>query len=93
MMVKDDGEGDLKRVYKKTFLNIFAIRKKAGLTTFRDKREEGKMFKYTFHDRQIDKNHVNSFPRDDSHYSRAKSEKEYLSPVLNINRMYLAYKI
>ena len=39
------------------------------------------------------KNHINSFPRDESYYSHAKSEKEYLSLDLNINRMYLAYKI
>ncbi|KAL4126409.1 hypothetical protein QTP88_010631 [Uroleucon formosanum] len=98
-----DGDGDLKRVCKKTFLDIFAIspqkvttlvkRKKAGFNTFKDKRGGVKTFKYTLKDRQMVKNHINSFPRDESHYSRAKSEKEYLSPDLNMNRIYLAYKV
>ena len=104
-----NGEGDLKKVCKKTFLDIFAIisqkvttlvnRKKVSLNNFKNKRGGVKKFKYTFHDRQMVKNHINSFPRDKNYYSRAKSEKGYfiykgyLIPDLNINRMYLVHKI
>ena len=98
-----DGQGNVKRVCKKTFLEIFAIspqkittlirRKKEGHTTFKDKRGGVKKFKYTLHDRQIVKDHINSFPRDESHYSRAKSEKEYLSPDLNVNKLFTSFKI
>ena len=52
-----------------------------------------KKFKYTFHDRQMIKSHINDFPRDESHYKRTESDKEYLSPDLNVNREYLANKI
>jgi len=36
--------------------------------------------------------HVNSFLRDESHYGRRKSNKEYLSQDLNIDMLYCAYK-
>ncbi|CAG4931633.1 unnamed protein product [Parnassius apollo] len=35
--------------------------------------------------------HIRSFPRRESHYSRNKSSRYYLSPVLNIKRMYELY--
>ncbi|XP_072397900.1 uncharacterized protein [Diabrotica undecimpunctata] len=98
-----DGKGNVKIVCKKTFLEIFAIspqkittlvrRKKEGHTTFKDKRGGVRKFKYTLHDRQMVNNHINSFPRDESHYSRSKSEKEYLSPDLNVNKLYNSFKI
>ena len=36
--------------------------------------------------------HVMAFPREDSHYKRAKTQKEYLSPDLNVARLYAKYK-
>lgn len=48
--------------------------------------------KYTDDDKRLIKDHVLSFPREESHYSRHKSSKEYLSPDLNIHRMYLGFK-
>ncbi|CAH1115708.1 unnamed protein product [Psylliodes chrysocephalus] len=44
-------------------------------------------------DRQMVRDHINTFPRDESHYNRTKSEKEYLSSDLNMNRLFKAYKI
>ena len=32
--------------------------------------------------------HINSFPVIDSHYCRAKTNKKYVQPGLNIERMY-----
>lgn len=36
--------------------------------------------------------HIKSFPAYDSHYSRKKTSLKYLSPVLNIQKMYELYK-
>lgn len=36
---------------------------------------------------------INKFPRYKSHYGRASTDKEYLSPHLNIMKMYREYKI
>ena len=36
--------------------------------------------------------HINSFPVIDSHYCRAKTNKKYVQPGLNIERMYDLYK-
>jgi hypothetical protein len=37
-------------------------------------------------------NHITSFPKQSSHYSRSKSETEYLSPDLTLQKMYNLYK-
>lgn len=98
-----NGQGNLSRVCKKTFMEIFDIRpqkittlvkrKKAGCVTFKDKRGGLKHFKYTLQDRQMVRDHINTFPREESHYNRTKSEKEYLSSDLNMKRLFEAYKI
>ena len=36
--------------------------------------------------------HINSFPRYKSHYTRHHSQREYFNPSLNINVMYDLYK-
>lgn len=97
-----DGTGEFKRVCKATFLSTFAISPKkvqllvklklSGSTVFKEKRGGPRTFKYTERDRMNVKNHINSFPRDVSHYTRNKSEREYLSQDLNMNRMFSAFK-
>ncbi|KAJ8931556.1 hypothetical protein NQ314_015502 [Rhamnusium bicolor] len=65
---------------------------KAGETFYNDKRTCHKKSKFSENDRNAIKAHVNSVPRDVGHYTRAKSDKEYLSPDLNINRLFKAFK-
>nr|CAI5841756.1 unnamed protein product [Callosobruchus analis] len=50
-----------------------------------------KSSKFTNEDRQLIHQHINSIPRDVSHYSRAKSDKQFLSPDLNIHRLYKSF--
>nr|CAH7751800.1 unnamed protein product [Callosobruchus chinensis] len=66
-------------------------KKKMGDTTFTDKRSNNKPSKFTNEDRQLIHQHINSIPRDVSHYSRAKSDKQFLSPDLNIHRLYKSF--
>lgn len=97
-----NGTGDLIRVCKSTFMNVFALgrkrvdilikKKKMGEMTFKDKRTRHARGKYEEEERNRVKNHINSFPREVSHYTRARSNKEYLSPVLNINRLHCHFK-
>ncbi|KAE9536991.1 hypothetical protein AGLY_006798 [Aphis glycines] len=48
--------------------------------------------KFTDADKNLIIEHVNSFPRDESHYGRKKSKKEYLSQDLNISRLFRSFK-
>lgn len=41
---------------------------------------------------QLVKEHIDSFPRIESHYCRRDSQKQYLLPDLNISKMYRLYK-
>lgn len=98
-----DGKGRHIQVCRKTFSQIFAIshsrvqilveKKKKGLNTVSDQRGKStKTRRYTADVREEIKTHIDSFPREENHYSRSKSVKQFLSPDLNINRMYHAYK-
>lgn len=97
-----DGEGDVLEVCRKTFLDIFGFTarrvatlikfKKAGSMEYVEKRgNKLKHRKYNEVDEQSVVDHVNSFPREVSHYSREKTDKEFLSQDLNVHRMYAAY--
>ena len=68
----------------------FAIR--THTDPLREKRGDLKTFKFTGNDRRLVKEHINSFPRDVGHYNRHRSEKEYLSGYLNVNRLFKAFK-
>ena len=98
-----DGKGQHIQVCRKTFSEIFAVthsrvqvlveKKKKGLNTITDLRGKGtKTKKYSAQVRGDIKAHIDSFPREENHYSRSKSAKQFLSPDLNINRMYRAFK-
>lgn len=98
-----NGSGEHVQVCRKTFSNIFALshkrvqvlveKKKRGQTTYTDQRgKRTKIKKYLPELRQQVRDHIQSFPREENHYSRNKSIKEFLSPDLNKNRMFLAYK-
>lgn len=96
-----DGNGNTIRVCKRTFMNVFSVsskrlfvlvnKLKMGETVFQDKRTSHKKSKYDEVDKTRIKEHILSIPRDVSHYSRARSNKEYLSPELNIHRLTTAF--
>lgn len=102
-----DGDGNMIRVCKQTFMEIFAIttqciktlvaKKKNGALTFEDNRggKRRGTAKYDVTERKLVQEHVNSFPRDVSHYCQNQSakEKEYLSPDLNICKLYRAFTL
>lgn len=94
--------GNFVAVCKATFMNTFAVsrkrldviitKKKAGDTFYVDRRTCHKKSKFSETDREAIKAHINLIPRDVGHYTRAKSDKEYLSPDLNINRLFKAFQ-
>lgn len=97
-----DEHGEFIRVCKKTFMDTFAIskkkidilvsKKKMGETSFVDRRTNHRLPKFTEEDRLLVRTHINLIPRDVGHYSRAKSNKEYISPDLNIHRLFKAFQ-
>lgn len=91
-----NGSGDVVQVCKKTFLHSFGISKrrvetlvklkKQGEFTYVERRgNKTKYRKFSPADEDLVIQHISSFPREQSHYSRLKSQKEYLSIDLNIN--------
>lgn len=96
-----DGTGRMVRVCKTTFMDIFAVskmklqtiirKKKSGETSFTDKRTCHKLKKFTTEDKNMVKQHILSIPRQESHYSRSHTSQEYLSPDLNIHRLFKAF--
>ena len=89
-------------VCRKTFLNIFPIgrkaietivrKKKMGKTHYTDERSKATPLKFTAGDRQLVWGYIHSIPRGSSHYSRTKTDKEFLSPDLSINRLFRVFK-
>lgn len=96
-----NGTGDVVQVCRATFMETFGVtrryvstlsnKKKLGQTTFKEMRRRTAPSKFTPDDRRLVHAHINSIPRDMSHYSRQKTEREYLSPDLNIGRMHKAF--
>uniref|UniRef100_A0A6P7GN78 Uncharacterized protein LOC114344462 n=1 Tax=Diabrotica virgifera virgifera TaxID=50390 RepID=A0A6P7GN78_DIAVI len=96
--------GETHRVCLKFFCGTFAISHRVvencangmsanGLYIGRDKRIGVKPPNVTPSDTiQLVKDHIDSFPRIESHYCRRDSQKQYLSPDLNISKMYRLYK-
>lgn len=98
-----DGSGNILPVCRKTFASVFDLKQKKihgivqriknGEMTYIEKR--GNKTKFRKFGPQIEediKQHIDTFPRQESHYGRADSRKEYLSPDLNMNRLYRAFK-
>lgn len=55
--------------------HVYTLSKKLGKTTFKEKRQHTTPSKFTPDDRKLVHHHINSIPRDMSHYSRQKTEK------------------
>lgn len=98
-----NGQGKHVRVCKKLFQDTFAInekklrvligKKKLGESCYEDKRTRHVPPKFSEFDRSLVKAHINMIPREVGHYSRSKSEKEYISPDLNIHRLFKAFQL
>lgn len=102
-----DGSGKNVQVCSKTFRQIFGVtprklqtlqsKKKQGCLVYTDTRGHNPhshkhKIKFTENDRNLVRHHINSFPRYESHYSRNRTTKEFLSPDLNKNRLFLSFK-
>ncbi|KAJ8969912.1 hypothetical protein NQ314_001529 [Rhamnusium bicolor] len=94
-------DGEFIQVCKSTFMHVFSVskkrlevsirKKKMGDTFYKDRRTNNKKSKFSEVDREQIRQYILSIPREVSHYNRTKSTKEYLSPDLNINRLYRAF--
>ncbi|XP_039275948.1 uncharacterized protein LOC111064096 [Nilaparvata lugens] len=98
-----NGHGEIVQVCKKTFLDFHQITKRTVETLVKSKKRgdliyveksgnKKKMRKYTGDDEKAVIDHMKSFPTDNSHYTRARSDCDYLSEDLDYNRMYLAFQ-
>lgn len=96
----------LVQVCAKTFKDIFSLtnrrlqtlngKKKLGHVAYSDGRGKTPSShkhkqKYTDDDWNLVREHIQSFPRQESHYGRNKSSREYLSSDLNFHRMHIAF--
>lgn len=98
-----NGKGEIVQVCKKTFLDTHRITKRTVETLVKAKKRGDVVYverrgnkkknrKYSPDDEKAVIDHVNSFPKQKSHYTRAKNDRDYLSEDLNYHRMYLAFK-
>lgn len=98
-----NGEGELIQVCKGTFRKIFSLSEKRvqGLVTLKqtgnpmyteNRGNKIKHRKFSESDKQTVCEHINSIPREISHYGRTKTNREYLSSDLNITRLYRSFK-
>lgn len=98
-----DGEGNVVEVCKKTFCDVFKITKRRVETLIELKKGGSIEYvetrgnkvtnrKFSLDDEKLVIDHINSFPREESHYCREKTDREFLSQDLNIRRMFLAFQ-
>ena len=89
------------RVCKVFFMNTLAITNKSVRTAvlkisdgmvLPDRRGKHVKTVVSDDDKAFVKQHIESFPRLPSHYCRKRSVKEYLSPQLNVQKMYSLYQ-
>lgn len=93
-----------KRVCKKFYLGTLGISQKmvygvlegrqsnSGIPKTSKKSTRNTKQKVSENQKKQVRDHINSFPVIDSHYCRAKTNKAYLQPFLNISKMYDLYK-
>lgn len=96
-----NGKGNLIQVCKNTFMNIYDVghkqieviicKKKQGDINYTYNRKPNSPPKYTDDDEWRVRNHINSLPRNESHYSRGRFSTQFLSPDLNIHRLSIAF--
>lgn len=72
-------------------------KKKIGNTSYNDNRGKNlnshkHILKFTKEDCKLVCEHIDRFPRQESHYGKSKSTKQCLSTDLNYYRMYCAFK-
>ena len=74
---------------------VYSVHANKNPETMEPKRDgrgrHGNQSKISEEKRQVVIDHINSFPRIESHYCRAKTSKEYLQSDLNIEKMYNLY--
>lgn len=92
-----NGTGDQAPVRKSTFMDIFvSVKKWLDILIRKMKAVEVTnvqgMHRADLQKTEVVTNHFNSFPRKVGHYTRGRSNKEYLSQALNKSRLYLHYK-
>lgn len=98
-----DGEGDVVEVCKKTFCDVFKITKRRVATLIQLKKSGSIEYvetrgnkktnrKFTLDDEKQVVDHINCFPREESHYCRAKTNLQFLSQDLNIRKMFIAFQ-
>jgi len=102
------GEENLLQVCKQSFMHLFSL-SNSRLQNLIEHTKKGKIsfisnigknpnshvhkIKYQEETRNSIILHVMQFPREESHYTRNKNNREFLSPDLNISRLHTAYKI
>lgn len=75
-------------------IQILQDKLKVGITSPSDGRGKHSNRPHAIKDSVKDevREHIKSLPKQPSHYSRQKSEKEYLSPDLNLSKIYRLFK-